>query len=230
MTDQTDARRIAYRLSGPMVDALIRGMAGEGSAKVYGHTNTIVALMGRGLITDSRSGHRWTKLGREVARALWPEQVRTLDELHALAIVEDRTRSGLPCRCKPHPVFGHEDACRYVGTGPAAQPEQVTGTAEYGSVPRPPAQQPGKRVISRFGGRGYVVRLGDHTVTLSLNGAPLEISRRKFDEDWWPDTNPRGTVRINEAVLALAYAGFEGGGVRGAVKAAFEAAGLQVIE
>jgi hypothetical protein len=37
------------------------------------------------------------------------DQVRELKRARAVV--------GRGCSCKPHPIFGHEDACRYVGMG-----------------------------------------------------------------------------------------------------------------
>jgi hypothetical protein len=122
--------------------------------------------------------------------------------------------------------------------------EQVTGTAEYGSAPRTPAQQPGRRVESRFGQRAMVLRHWDAMVALSVHGeGTITITRREFEEDWWParhprDTEryPRGSVRVTPAVQQAAYEAYCFGGdsvearVHAAVKAAFEAVGLQVIE
>lgn len=89
---------IAAGLSTAMQGALLTGI--DTGGRVVGKVNTMNALADRGLITD---GHRranrrpstWTKLGREVARAL-DSSVMTLDELHAVALTEDAERFPKP--------------------------------------------------------------------------------------------------------------------------------------
>lgn len=100
----TTPEAIAAKLSPSMIGALMGpGDASPyGNATVLGNTNTVVALMDRGLVNGGRA-HYWTPLGREVARAyLGPEKVRSMDELHAEALAEDSERypvkddAGLP--------------------------------------------------------------------------------------------------------------------------------------
>jgi len=78
----TSPEAIARKLTKPMIAALATGYTNANSSRVLGHTNTVVALMSRGLVGRD---HRWTALGREVAQIALAEscyRVYTLDELH----------------------------------------------------------------------------------------------------------------------------------------------------
>lgn len=89
MTNESKTpEQIAAGLSVPMQTVLLRGADGQAeAATVFGNANTIFALMKRGLVhPDSR----WTALGREVVRVLNPK-IKTLDELHEMALAEDET-------------------------------------------------------------------------------------------------------------------------------------------
>lgn len=89
-----ERERLAAQLTNPMRTALLTGgiHPGYGNSPVTGNTNTIVALIDRGLITTGAK-HYWTRLGREVARlAFGSNVVHSLDELHAEAWAEDRAR------------------------------------------------------------------------------------------------------------------------------------------
>ncbi len=88
----------ANNLTSAMRDMLMNGYYDEGSATIIAlPTNrTAQALKRRGLVHDD---HRWTAFGRDVARLVRgagvgePGAVKTLDELHALAIAEDALRA-----------------------------------------------------------------------------------------------------------------------------------------
>lgn len=89
--------RLAAQLTKPMRTVLLTGAGdinrGYGNGRVVGPTNTIVALMDRGLIQIRGAVHYWTPLGREVARiAFGAGTVRSLDDLHAEALDEKDTR------------------------------------------------------------------------------------------------------------------------------------------
>lgn len=92
----SEKERMVAKLTNPMRTALLTGAGditrGYGNGRVAGPTNTIVALIDRGLITTG-AVHYWTPLGREVARlAFGSGTVRSLDELHAEALDEDTRR------------------------------------------------------------------------------------------------------------------------------------------
>lgn len=163
--------QIAAKLSPAMRRVLMTGASSEGAAKVYGHTNTIIALIERGLITiDSlpHRGHRWTKLGREVARHAWGEYgasaIKTMDELHELAIDEDAKRFPVPER-----------------------PAHLWPT----TLQRP---APGDRVMSRFGQSGFLISEDGDTavVSVGIEARRVVLSSDAFALDWWPD--PRGVA------------------------------------
>jgi len=80
----------AKTISNSMQVVLLNGAYNEGSASIIRRAGnrTREALVRRGLV---HSDNRWTALGREVAIALgW--RVKSVDELHALALTEDTER------------------------------------------------------------------------------------------------------------------------------------------
>lgn len=89
-----DVQQVAKGLSKSMITVFASGGAGSGSARCIGHTNTIVALMDRGLIAVD---HRWTALGRRVAEVVLDGlgiELDTIDDLHAEALAEAARRDG----------------------------------------------------------------------------------------------------------------------------------------
>jgi len=85
----------AKTLTESMIAHLRSGEDGEGSAPIYGNSNVLAALVGRGLINAGMM-HYWTPLGRAVMRhLLGAGRVRTLDELHETALAEYARREAI---------------------------------------------------------------------------------------------------------------------------------------
>lgn len=208
------AEQIARTVTDPMRHALATGKESEGSARLLGHTNTIVALMDRGLVhTDGR----WTALGREVARMIIAarSRVKTIDELHEQAAEQYAAERPIRLARAENELRANreiEAARQRLGLSPdladaaADEPERTTfGITESGrkkiaaAVERnagaaKPAQRPREHVVSRYGQRGYVVARTADLVTLSVSATPVEVTVETFERDWWPDRQETGAA------------------------------------
>jgi hypothetical protein len=67
-------------------------------------------------------------MGMSIRCGSCQERHETTAEVRACFGCPPEPRPDNACGCKPHPLFGHEDSCRYAGAGPtpAARPEHAS--------------------------------------------------------------------------------------------------------
>jgi hypothetical protein len=188
-TQNRAPEEIAIRLSDAMQDMLRHGFYNEGSATVVAGSNsgTRKALVRRGLIAEDG---RWTALGREVARVL-DDRVKTIDQLHEMAIDEMRTSLELRAArdaAERRAAAGAEQDKQRLGLSPERIEFRVTPSWRgkiAAAVERNRAA--GQHVANMLTGRiGRTVRRGDRTVTLAIGGVGLEMPLSEFVRNWEP--------------------------------------------
>lgn len=79
--------QMAGKLTAPMRYALLSTLTTRyATASALGHTNTLAALVARGLLSAGNAGNHLTTYGRRVVAVLDPGVVASMDELHAEAL------------------------------------------------------------------------------------------------------------------------------------------------